>query len=210
MSDQQDFSTNLGGLSDEDRQIERLLASMVPRESRVSRDRVMYLAGQASAPASNPPVHRRFSRWIWPASTACAACAGLVIGVLLSARNSTSDNSVAIEQREAHKPPMISAEGTKSSNSPQVADAAAVESQTGFLPASMDPRIAVDLHATVAKGFPLLALRDRMLANHGDDTALAQVDSPTGSEDSATDVERPLGARVLFEHWIANEGPAAR
>jgi len=210
MSDQQDFSADVGGLSGEDRQVERLLASMVPRESRVSRDRVMYLAGQASALASNPPSRRRVAPWIWPASTVCAACAGLVFGALLPARIPIAGHSAAVEQHGDQKLPTTVAEGRRSSNAPQVANVAATDRQTGFSPDSTDRRLAVDLHAMVAKGFPLLAFRDRMLANHGDDTALAQADPPIGSDDSAADAERPIRARALFERWIEDEGPAAR
>jgi hypothetical protein len=90
MPEPQDFSpdmnsadlnpTDLNGLSVDDRNLERLLKSLVPRESRLNRDRVMYLAGHASAVVS----HRTGSRWLWPAATACSACAGLVIGLLLA------------------------------------------------------------------------------------------------------------------------------
>ena len=209
MSDQQDFPTNLGGLSDEDRQIERLLASMTPRESRVSLDRMLYLAGEASALASNSSGRRRATRWIWPTSTVCAACAGLMIGIILPARNPIAGNPVAVEQRGVPGLSTSTAGGTGSPKSPQVANAAPADQQAGFSADSIDRRMAVDLHAMVAKGFPLLALRDRMLANHGDDTALAQADPSTRSDNLAADIERPLGARALFERWIEDEGPTA-
>jgi hypothetical protein len=80
MSDQQDFPANVGRLSDEDRQVERLLASMVPREARVNRDRMMYLAGQAAASQTTPSS--RLKRCIWPVATACSACVGLIAGLL--------------------------------------------------------------------------------------------------------------------------------
>lgn len=210
MSDQQDFSADISGLSDEDRQIEHLLASMVPRESRVNRDRVMFLAGQASALSANPSAYRRSSQWIWPASTVCAACAGLMIGAFLPARHPIVGNQVVVEQQDAPKRLTSGEEGTKPPNAPQVANATAVDRQPSFPPESTDRRMAVDLHDMVAKGFPLLAFRDRMLADHGDGTALAQADLSRGSVDSAADVERPLGARALFERWIEYEGPAAR
>jgi hypothetical protein len=210
MSDQQDFSADIGRLSDEDRQIEHLLASMVPRESRVNRDRVMFLAGQASALSANSSADRRSSRWIWPASIVCAACAGLMLGAFLPARHPIVGSRVVVEQQDAPKRLTSGEEGTKPPSAPQVASAAAVDLQPGFPPESTDRRSAVDLHEMVAKGFPLLAFRDRMLADHGDGTALAQADPSIGSDDSTTDVERPLGARALFERWIEDEGPAAR
>ena len=51
--------------------------------------------------------------------------------------------------------------------------------------------------------------RDRMLGDHWDDRALAQIDPPAASGDSATEIEKPLGARELFERWIEDEGPDA-
>jgi len=79
MSDQQDFSAELGDLSDEDRHIERLLVSMVPREARVNRDRLMFLAGQAAAESQKIRL-TVLRRCIWPLATACSACLGLIAG----------------------------------------------------------------------------------------------------------------------------------
>jgi hypothetical protein len=79
MSDQQDLAADLGDLSDEDRQIERLLASMVPREARVNRDRLMFLAGQVAAGSQTIRLPR-LRRCLWPLATACSACLGLIAG----------------------------------------------------------------------------------------------------------------------------------
>ena len=78
MPEPQDFSPNINdpdadmnGLSAEDRNLERSLKSLVPRASRLNRDRVMYLAGQASAEIGKHSPPRRLARWIWPATTIC-------------------------------------------------------------------------------------------------------------------------------------------
>ena len=73
MPEPQDFSTDMNdadmnglpamnGLSADDRNLERLLKSLVPRESRLNRDRVMYLAGQASAESATRSAPRRLAR----------------------------------------------------------------------------------------------------------------------------------------------------
>jgi hypothetical protein len=84
MLERHEPSDDVNRLSEDDRQIERLLASLAPCESRVDRDRVMYLAGQASAVVSDRSGRGRLARWLWPAATACSASAGLVIGLLLA------------------------------------------------------------------------------------------------------------------------------
>jgi hypothetical protein len=83
MSERQEFTEDMSGFSEDDRHIERLLASLKPHESHINRDRVMFLAGQASAVVSQRSRSLRLNRWLWPAATACAACAGLSVGVSL-------------------------------------------------------------------------------------------------------------------------------
>lgn len=210
MSDQQNFSGDVNRLSDEDWQIERSLASLVPRESQLNRDRLMFLAGQASALAANPPAHSWRSRWIWPATTLCAACAGLVIGAILPLRGPIAGNPVAVEQpRQSQESGTGAAERSNAPGTPQIADRAAEDDPSAVSSNETNNRMGNNLHANIAGGFTLLAFRDRMLASHWDDTALAQMDPSSGSDESATDVERPLGARALFERWIEYEGPAA-
>jgi hypothetical protein len=69
-------------LSDEERQIERLLAELTPRDSRISRDRTMFCAGQAAG--VSPATETRKTRWVWPAVTACSTAAGLLAGILIA------------------------------------------------------------------------------------------------------------------------------
>ncbi len=95
MSERQEFNEDMSGFSEDDRHIERLLASLVPRESRVSRDRVMFLAGQASAVVSQRSRSLRLARWMWPAATVCSACVGLLIGATLTADHRIAGNPIA-------------------------------------------------------------------------------------------------------------------
>jgi hypothetical protein len=70
-------------LSDDERQVERLLAALPLRESRINRDHTMFLAGRASAPPQAPRL--RLSRWIWPATSVATTVAGVLAGILISA-----------------------------------------------------------------------------------------------------------------------------
>jgi hypothetical protein len=69
-------------LSDEERQIERLLSELTPRNSRISRDRTMFRAGQATV--LSPATEARKKRWVWPAITVCSTAAGLLAGILIA------------------------------------------------------------------------------------------------------------------------------
>jgi hypothetical protein len=62
---------------------EAQLAALAPRDDRLDRDRLMYMAGQASVAEAREPRHER-QRWAWPASLgafAGAAAASLAIFV---------------------------------------------------------------------------------------------------------------------------------
>ena len=67
--------------------LEAALASLSPRGSRIDRDRLLFLAGRASAePTSGSSVRRR---WLWPAATAASLTAACVLGALLAVRPET-------------------------------------------------------------------------------------------------------------------------
>jgi hypothetical protein len=87
MSGPRENLEGLSDLSDDERRLERLLAELAPRDSRMQRDVTMFRAGQASALPSRQWHKRRFGRWVWPAGTICSAAAGIVVGILLSASN---------------------------------------------------------------------------------------------------------------------------
>ena len=70
--------------------VERLLASFAPRPSRLDRDRLLFLAGQASIETAVPTR----TPWYWPASTAMASlCAAVLAIVLLVQASSSRDTS---------------------------------------------------------------------------------------------------------------------
>ena len=88
-----------------DARIERLLASFAPRPSRLDRDRLMYLAGQAAVEsaavaanastvshASASPAAPR-TPWYWPASTALSSACAAVLAVMLLVQASATRDS---------------------------------------------------------------------------------------------------------------------
>ncbi|MGD0383766.1 MAG: hypothetical protein ABSA77_09605 [Thermoguttaceae bacterium] len=57
-------------LNEELAAVEAALASLKPAAAGADRDRVMFLAGRASANAYLPPTHRLKTQWLWPCTTA--------------------------------------------------------------------------------------------------------------------------------------------
>jgi hypothetical protein len=215
MSERQEFTEDMNGFSDDDRHLERLLASLKPRESRINRDRVMFLAGQASAVVSQRSRSLRLARWIWPAVTVCSTCAGLLMGAALTADHRIAGNPVA-----GAPPPLrerVAAETSRRTTTAQNQNAqrdrktVAAKGLAAEQPAdSRDEQVDGEFDGLTGNPFTLLALRERMLAGRWDDLALAQVDSSPVRGGSATGPERSLGARELLRRWIAEEGPKQR
>lgn len=81
-----------------DRESERLLHRFAPLAARLDRDRILYLAGQASveipaavtpaavAPAAIAPAPRNRIAWFWPASTAAMTCVSAALMLVLLSR----------------------------------------------------------------------------------------------------------------------------
>jgi hypothetical protein len=215
MPEQQEFSEDMSGLSNDERHLERLLASLVPHESRVSRDRVMFLAGQAAGGASRPSAGRRLSRWIWPAASVCSTCAGLLIGVSLNLGHRDGGGRIAEgPQAPAERLSTTTSEaiaGAPHSSAQSAGDFVTREQSTSKQPAdSADEKIEAQIELFRGSSFPQLALRDRMLAGHFDELVLAQVDESLTHATATTELERPIGARKLLQRWIANESSKPR
>jgi hypothetical protein len=62
-------------LSDELAAVEAALSSLTPVASNIQRDRVLFLAGLASADRVSLPRRRRLADWLWP----CATSASLLL-----------------------------------------------------------------------------------------------------------------------------------
>ena len=63
--------------------IERALKSLSPRSSRLDRDRLMYLAGQAAAPCQRPAFGSRGGHPVWPAIALTMTVAASLLGMTL-------------------------------------------------------------------------------------------------------------------------------
>lgn len=71
-------------------ELEAALGGLLPRPSRLDRDRLLFLAGQASASSSPASAEQRERpnrrHWIWPAISALSTAAAVVLAVLLVMR----------------------------------------------------------------------------------------------------------------------------
>lgn len=209
MSDRQEFTEDLNGFSDDDRHLERLLASLKPRESRINRDRVMFLAGQASAVVSQRSRSLRLARWFWPAVTVCSTCAGILMGAALTADHRIAGNSIAVAPPPRHE--RVVAETLKRTTTAQNQNGqkdrktVAAKGLAAEQPAdSWDGHVDGDFDMFAGSPFTLLALRNRMLAGRWEDQALAQVDGSPG-RGAAAEPEPTLDARTLLQRWMADE-----
>jgi hypothetical protein len=66
--------------------VEAALASLVPRGGRIDRDRLMFLAGQASVGARAQNGIRHAARWAWPSGFAAMTAVAATLLVMLLAR----------------------------------------------------------------------------------------------------------------------------
>ena len=67
-------------MNDELAALEASLGSLTPAATRVSRDRLMFLAGSASADVSRG--RRRIAAWLWPSALAVSLLAAVTFGML--------------------------------------------------------------------------------------------------------------------------------
>jgi hypothetical protein len=111
-------------LSDEERQIERLLAELTPRDSRISRDRTMFRAGQTSV--LSPATEARQKRWVWPAVTVCASAAGLLAGLFIAGPSRPAVRIARKTSEAAPAGPPSMVEHTNARPETDVADAPAL------------------------------------------------------------------------------------
>jgi len=79
-------ATDRLGVPPELKAIEAELAALAPRDDRLNRERLLFLAGQASV--RDAAVHHRASvrRWMWPSSFAAMTTVAAVLFVMLLAR----------------------------------------------------------------------------------------------------------------------------
>src|SRR4051794_22186887 len=109
-------------------ELESALRSLVPRESAIERDALMFRAGQASIAR---PVFQA-ARWRWPLATAAAALVALVVGRVTT---QISEPRV-IERVVAVRVPVVPAESTTDGHVAAAADDRAARRAAEFnLPA---------------------------------------------------------------------------
>jgi hypothetical protein len=76
-------------LNDELKAVEAALTSLRPTASTIQRDRLLYLAGRASAARVATQRRRKMLAWLWPCTTAASLLAAATFGVLWAADTNT-------------------------------------------------------------------------------------------------------------------------
>jgi hypothetical protein len=211
MSERQESTEDLNSFSEDERQIERLLASLKPRESHVNRDRVMFLAGQASAKVGQRGRTWQCNRWIWPAATILSACAGLLIGLFSFAGWRPEHKNGMTAAEPARRKPLAARASTELAtdlapvrgdrNSSDEEEMASNDSGTRLV-----ARIEDESAIQSDRSLTLLDLRDRMLAGQSDEMALAEFSGSAAVGNRATAPETPATERTLLQRWLHDQG----
>jgi hypothetical protein len=162
---------DVNGLSDEELQIERLLAGLAPRDSRINRDWTMFAAGEASAFSRAPRSPKR--RWVWPAIAVCSTAAGLLAGVLIT---SGQGLPVVARQTPAGEPTAQRSITAAPVAQRSIAGALGTHRSIGL------ERRASDREESLVVSPALLELRVAMLSRAGDESLLTKADLVTGDQ----------------------------
>ena len=80
-------------ISEELAAVEAALAALKPAASLVDRDRVMFLAGRASAAVIAFPSKRRKTQWLWPCITAVSLLLAIASSGMLFLRGTAPQNT---------------------------------------------------------------------------------------------------------------------
>jgi len=188
--------------------LEQALAALRPRSSEIDRDRLLFLAGRASAEEANRTRPPR--RWLWPASTALSSAAALVLLALLTLRPAGDGNrdirraelagpphesaAAANSPRDDRRAPVASDAGQNVSNEPAEPGARSVARSSRAL-----PRVEFGEEA------PYLRMRSYVLA-HGVEALLAR--EPSGRlRESHPRNERPQTRQELLDNLLENGRP---
>jgi len=188
--------------------LEQALAALRPRSSEIDRDRLLFLAGRASAEGANrvrPP-----RRWLWPASTALSSAAALVLLALLTLRPAGDANrdipradgavqtqpgaAAANAARDDREAAVASDDRRNDSNKP-------AEPWARPFARSMRPLSRVEF----GEEAPYLRMRSYALA-HGIEALLAREPSAILRE-SHPRTERPQTRRELLDNLLQNGRP---
>jgi hypothetical protein len=160
MSERRPVPEGMSDFSEDARNIERLLRSLEPRASRINRDRLMFLAGEASAVSQRSRLSG-LHRLVWPVTAACAAFVGLALGIWFARDHGPA---VANAQRTSPDANVTPVDVHERSNA-----RTQVES---FFPTNVSER-ANDAARPTDRPPTLLALRDQVLANRFEESSIS-------------------------------------
>jgi hypothetical protein len=200
--------------------VEAQLASLFPRVDRLDRDRLIFLAGQASSAGPEWPGRGVVRRWAWPAAfsamTALAASLAMmlvsrpapqiverIVPVPIRAPDQTRQGTVAADQKPSPAP----ADGREGTSVAAAAGESKVESEGGlaypvfgWLPRRDWRRLRAEL--------PYLDQLDRALAGGGDAWVPAAGRAGTGKRSSSPNSARQMLDALLNDQVFHEPSPA--
>jgi hypothetical protein len=137
------------------------LRSLVPLPSAVSRDELMFRAGQAWIERSLATQHSR--RWLWPMATAATALVAATLGMLVGQSNSELREPIVQSGSPETNPGAVEVAISPATSSPRPATAYLAE-RNRILARGVDslPTKGVD-HDDTSSDPSYLELRDRLL-----------------------------------------------
>jgi hypothetical protein len=103
-------------LNDELAAIEAALCSLTPAASGIERDRLMFLAGKASA--SRGSSRRRVTTTFWPLATAMSLLGAMTFGILWAADSGSQVSQRPASPLYANAPPALDLSGAEAPPSP--------------------------------------------------------------------------------------------
>jgi hypothetical protein len=212
MSREEDFKEDRCELSE----LEAELAALTPRAEKLNRDRLMFLAGQASVESrssqtavgriANLPHSRQVGKlphvpWVWPAAFASMTCVAAILLAALVIRPAPQATERIVERIVTV--PVAPQESTAAS-APNLVAAEAVDEARAMAPALPDWLAWWHFTHPAANtehepSYP--ELRNQVL--HGLKPWKAPVSESTAYGRSD---EEPAGAGEMLNHWLEQEG----
>jgi hypothetical protein len=186
-------------------QFEQTLASLTPVPPQVDRDRLMFLAGAASAGEETqktggrgqmgPVVTAGRSAWLWPAATAALGATSLALAIALVARSAAPTQIVYVERPAPAVSPRVAIQSNQTRENPAAAPMAAEVNQR--VPRTLAvPQVPADNYVRsrdVALLLGLDALGTPRSAGGGSAAGMTYFDWLVGLDPSASPADQPPG-----------------
>lgn len=170
-------------------EVESALRSLSPKRSHIDRDRLMYLAGQASVRESSS-VNPRWPRLVWPSATAAMTLVAATLGLLLW----QTRNAMPVMVERAHGVHSFENNPAVNPMSKSKPDHERVAVVPGDSP-------SVNAESSVTSDVRLLA----RISTHGINPYAEYATQPSKAPSNA--VERPRSQREILDNLLDQPAP---